>query len=66
LLVAGAVVVETIFQWPGMGQLLLSSFLARDYPVLSGFVLILALFVFAGLLLSDILYGILDPRVRRA
>jgi peptide/nickel transport system permease protein len=66
LLVAGAVVIETIFQWPGMGQLLLSSFLARDYPVLSGFVLILALFVFAGLLLSDILYGVLDPRIRRA
>jgi peptide/nickel transport system permease protein len=66
LLVAGAVVIETIFQWPGMGQLLLNSFLARDYPVLAGFGMILALFVFGGLLLSELLYGLCDPRIRRA
>jgi len=65
-LVAGAVVIETVFQWPGMGQLLLTAFQELDYPVLSGFVMVLALFVFAGLLLSEILYGVLDPRIRRS
>ncbi len=65
-LVAGAVVVETVFQWPGMGQLLLTAFQELDYPVLSGFVMILALFVFTGLLLSEMLYGVLDPRIRRS
>ena len=65
-LVAGAVVVETVFQWPGMGQLLLTSFQELDYPVLSAFVMVLALFVFTGLLLSEVLYGVLDPRIRRS
>jgi peptide/nickel transport system permease protein len=65
-LVAGAVVVETVFQWPGMGQLLLAAFQELDYPVLSGFVMVLASFVFTGLLLSEMLYGVLDPRIRRS
>jgi peptide/nickel transport system permease protein len=65
-LVAGAVVVETVFQWPGMGQLLLTAFQELDYPVLSGFVMVLALFVFTGLLVSEVLYGVLDPRIRRS
>lgn len=63
-LIAGGVVIETVFRWPGMGQLLLTGFTRLDYPVLSGFVMLLAVFVFVGLILSEILYAALDPRVR--
>src|SRR5207247_2077684 len=66
LLVSGAVVVETIFQWPGMGQLLFSAFLDRDYPVLSAFVLLVAVMVLASRILTDLLYAVVDPRIRHA
>ncbi len=64
LLVSGAVVVETIFQWPGMGQLVLAAFLDRDYPVLSAFVLVVAILVLASRILTDLLYAVIDPRIR--
>ena len=64
LLLAGAILTETIFSWPGMGRLIVNRILARDYPSVQGSVLVIALiFVFANLLV-DISYAYLDPRIR--
>jgi peptide/nickel transport system permease protein len=63
-LLAGAVIVETVFAWPGLGQVTIQSILARDFPVVQGVVL-LGAFVTVGLnLLADLLYGLTDPRIR--
>jgi ABC-type dipeptide/oligopeptide/nickel transport system permease component len=63
-LFAGAVVVEQIFSWPGMGQLALASITQRDYPVLTGFILIVAVLVLISNLLADVAYAVVDPRIR--
>ena len=63
-LVSGAVVVERIFTWPGMGRFLLEALFRRDFPVVMGSTVIVAILVVAGNLLSDILLVIVDPRVR--
>ena len=60
----GAVVVETIFSWPGMGRMALSSITQQDYPTALGVVMFFAVFTILGNLFSDILYGVVDPRVR--
>lgn len=64
ILVEGSVVIENIFSWPGMGQLAVASLTQRDYPVMMGIVLLSATLILLGTLLSDILYAIVDPRVR--
>jgi len=64
LLFAGAVVVEQIFSWPGMGQLALASITQRDYPVLMGFTLIIAVLVLVSNLVVDVAYAVVDPRIR--
>ena len=64
LLFAGAVVVEQIFSWPGMGQMALASITQRDYPVLTGFILIVAVLVLVSNLLADFAYAVVDPRIR--
>lgn len=63
-LVGGAAVVETVFSYPGMGRLIYESVLARDYPVLQGAFLLLAVGVILANLVNDLLYPLLDPRVR--
>jgi peptide/nickel transport system permease protein len=62
--VGGAVVVETIFSWPGIGRLVYESILRDDFPAVQGCILVLAMFVVAGNLIADVLYAIADPRVR--
>lgn len=63
-LLAGAVLTETVFSWPGVGRLLVTSILARDFPVVQAtLVLVAAFFVFVNLAV-DILYAVLDPRIR--
>ena len=62
--VGGATVVETVFSYPGLGRLIYESVLNRDYPVLQGAFLLLALGVIATNLLADLLYPIIDPRTR--
>jgi len=62
--VGGAVVVETLFLFPGIGKLLTDAILAADFPVVQGCILVLALFVVVGNLAADILYAYVDPRVR--
>ncbi len=62
--VAGAVVVETVFSWPGIGMLITSSIANHDFPTVQGCILVLAAFVVLGNLVADILYAFADPRVR--
>jgi peptide/nickel transport system permease protein len=62
--VAGAVVVETVFTWPGIGMLVTTSISNHDFPTVQGCILILAFFVIIGNLVADILYAFADPRVR--
>lgn len=64
VLMAGAVLTETTFSWPGMGRLLLERIYYRDYPVIQGVIIIIALFVATASLIVDIIYAIIDPRVR--
>jgi ABC-type dipeptide/oligopeptide/nickel transport system permease component len=66
LLVTGAFFIETIFNIPGIGQLSISSIEARDYPVMQATVVLLAVLVVLGNLLSDILYSVVDPRIKVA
>ena len=63
-LLTGAVLVETIFAWPGMGRLAFDAILTRDYPVVTASALIASTVVVAGNLLADILLGFADPRLR--
>ncbi|MFE2032440.1 ABC transporter permease [Streptomyces scopuliridis] len=65
-LVNGAVVVETIFGWPGIGKLMIDSILQRDFAVLQAAVLLTAVTIFALNILIDVCYALLDPRVRQA
>jgi peptide/nickel transport system permease protein/oligopeptide transport system permease protein len=65
-LLGGAVLTETVFGWPGMGQLLVDALFARDYPVVQGVVLTFsALFILVNLGV-DLLYGVIDPRIQYA
>jgi peptide/nickel transport system permease protein len=63
-LLGGAIIVETIFQWPGMGMLGWRATTTRDYPVLMGITLISASMILLSNLLADVLYGFVDPRIR--
>ena len=63
-LLAGAILTETIFSWPGIGKWLIESINRRDYPVLQGGVLLVAALVMGVNLLVDLLYGTLNPRIR--
>ena len=60
----GAVITETIFAWPGVGRLLVQSIGARDYPMVQGCVLLIAITYVTVNLVVDVLYGLLDPRIR--
>ena len=60
----GAVITETIFAWPGVGRLLIQSITFRDYPLVQGCILLIALTYVAVNLLVDLVYGLLDPRIR--
>lgn len=62
-LMGGSVVVETIFRWPGVGQLVMDAISARDFPVIQGFVLLMAVIYVVVNLLTDLSYRVLDPRV---
>jgi peptide/nickel transport system permease protein len=63
-LLAGAVIIEKVFSWPGMGRLVVDGVFNRDYPLVMGSVVIAAAMFIVGLLISDILYALLDPRIR--
>jgi len=65
-LMGQAVVVEKLFSWPGIGSLLVDSVLQRDIPAVQGSILVVVLFFLAINLLIDLLYGVIDPRIRYA
>jgi len=63
-LISGALVVETVFNWPGLGRLAFDAVLRRDAPVLLGVLLVSAVVVIVANLLTDIVYRLIDPRIR--
>ena len=63
-LLAGTIVTETIFSWPGIGRLTVQAISARDYPLLQGCILVIAVSFVLVNLLTDVLYSFIDPRVR--
>ena len=63
-MLGGSVIIETVFSLPGLGSLIMSSILARDYPAVQGCVILFAVIIMAVNLLTDILYSVLDPRVK--
>ena len=64
IMFAGSVIVENIFNWPGVNSLLLQSVLDRDYPVIQGVILVVSVMFICINLLTDLTYGLIDPRIR--
>ncbi len=64
LLLGGAVLTETVFAWPGVGRLIVDSILARDYPVIQGAILVFGLLYIMVNLVVDLIYALVDPRIR--
>jgi peptide/nickel transport system permease protein len=64
VLFSGTVFVETVFSWPGMGKLMVDAISQRDYPVVMAGAMVFALMVVVGNLLADLLYSLVDPRIR--
>ena len=63
---SGAVLTETVFAWPGLGRLLLSAMLSRDYAIITSMFLMLSVAIVLSTLIVDMLYAVLDPRIRYA
>jgi peptide/nickel transport system permease protein len=63
-LLAGAVLVETVFSWPGMGRLMFEGILRRDYPLIMGILFFSSVVVILVNLITDVMYSVLDPRIR--
>ena len=63
-LLAGAIITETIFSWPGIGRLTIQAINSRDYPLVQGCILMIASTYVAVNLLTDLVYGFLDPRIK--
>jgi peptide/nickel transport system permease protein len=63
-LLSGAVIIEQVFDWPGMGRLVVNAVFQRDYPLVMGSVVVASVLFILGIILSDIFYGLLDPRIR--
>jgi peptide/nickel transport system permease protein len=63
-LIGGSVIIESIFSWPGMGRMAFEAILARDYPVILTVNFVSAVLVLAGTFISDLLYMVVDPRIR--
>jgi peptide/nickel transport system permease protein len=61
---AGAVLTETVFAWPGLGCLMLDGIYSRDYPLLMGMFIVVSIMVIFTNLITDLLYSILDPKIR--
>lgn len=66
VLLAGAILTETIFAWPGIGKWLIDSIQRRDYPAVQGGILLVAGIVMLVNLTVDLLYGLINPRIRHA
>src|SRR5207244_4851266 len=65
-LVSGAVVIEQVFAWPGMGRMTFDAARSKDYPIVMAVVVIASMILLASYIVRDVAYGIVDPRVRRS
>ena len=63
-LIGGSVIIESIFSWPGMGRMAYEAILGRDYPVILTINFMTAVLVLVGTLISDLLYMVVDPRIK--
>lgn len=63
-LISGVALIEIVFAWPGMGRVIMNAIKNRDYPVLTGIYLMISISITVVMILTDILYGIIDPRIR--
>lgn len=63
-LLGGAIVIEVVFSWPGLGRLIVTAISARDYPLIEGGVLVMAVLFVLVNLVTDLVHGVLDPRIR--
>jgi peptide/nickel transport system permease protein len=63
-LLGGSVVIETVFAWPGVGRVIMQAIQSQDFPVIQAGVALVAIIFVAINLLVDMLYGVLDPRIR--
>jgi len=63
-LLNGSIIVETVFSWPGLGSLMVESIVSRDYPVIQSGVLMISIFLVTLNFLVDMIFGIIDPRIR--
>lgn len=64
MIIGGAVVTEQLLSWPGIGRLMVTAILARDYPVIMGATVFISAFILIGNLIADIVYAFLDPKIR--
>ena len=64
-IIGGSVLVEQVFSYPGLGQAAVTAGLGSDLPLLLGITIITAAIVFAGNLTADLLYGVIDPKIRK-
>ncbi|MDC7245268.1 MAG: ABC transporter permease, partial [Sphaerochaetaceae bacterium] len=64
VLFSGAIIIEQVFQWPGIGTLFVTSVTQRDYPMLMGLSLISSIVILISNLLTDIMYAVADPRIK--
>ena len=64
-LVSGAIVIEQVFAWPGMGRLTFDAARSKDYPIVMGVVVIASTILLLSYIVRDVAYGLVDPRVRR-
>ena len=65
-LVTGSLVVETVFAWPGLGQLAIQALAGNDYPLLQAVIIVFTLMYVTAALLVDVMYAYVDPRIRYA
>jgi peptide/nickel transport system permease protein len=63
-LITGVTLIEIVFAWPGMGRLVMTAITQRDYPTLMGIYLVMSICVAVVMLVIDLLYAVLDPRIR--
>ncbi len=63
-MLGGAVITEVVFAWPGVGRYLVQAIFARDYPVIQGVILCIALSYVAVNFVTDVMYTLIDPRIR--
>jgi ABC-type dipeptide/oligopeptide/nickel transport system permease component len=64
ILLGGQVVTETVFSWPGIGRMIVGALIARDLQIVQGGILVLAFSFAAVNLVTDLIYGLIDPRIR--